>query len=116
MKSEGGKMKAKLSNSFGTYYPSLPFSVVSFLSLQPSHHAPRAVWWPIVRLRPSLGISPNLPGDDRLAIRCHSRSGNDILTTHDLGVAHQAISDGLRMFDEVAVMAHDSRNQYLSVR
>jgi len=42
--------------------------------------------------------------------------GHDILTAHDLGVAHQAISDGLRMFDEVAVMSHDSRNQYLSVR
>src|SRR6185295_3376075 len=43
------------------------------------------------------------------------RAGDNVFLADDLGVTHQAVGDGARMFDEVAVMANDAGHEYLAV-
>src|SRR6516165_338154 len=43
------------------------------------------------------------------------RPGDHVFPTDKLGKLHQAIGDGLRVFDEIAVVSHDSRDIYFLV-
>ena len=42
------------------------------------------------------------------------RAGDDVLTADDFGVAHDAVGDHLRVFDDVGGMADDARDQHLA--
>src|SRR3989338_135823 len=44
------------------------------------------------------------------------RTRHDIFATHQLGVLYQALCDRLRVFNEVAIVAGNSRNEHLPLR
>src|SRR5215471_17035580 len=52
------------------------------------------------------------PGDLRMntAAKAAIRAGDDVFAADDLGVAHDAIGDDLRMLDDVGGMADHARN------